>query len=227
MVSKAITAVVLFLVLAPASWGIDPEKNGIFRIRTPEQSQGTAFAIEQIGDKVYLGTAAHVVLRDDGRMFQGASYTLENDTIKDMPNAKVVATDVKADVAVIQCTTTKRFELLALVDVAEDLRVDKMGFGYRPSNVKVTLYGYGSGNWLETFGKLSFATRDSVYGDCTAAPGQSGGPAVIDTGIVGVVSGGSEWHKASEDAEKNVTWPARLGSGRRLKELLEWAKQQK
>ncbi len=226
MVSKAITAVILFLVLAPASWGIDPEKNGIFRIRTPEQSQGTAFAIEQIGDKVYLGTAAHVVLRDDGKMFQGASYTLENDTIKDMPNAKVVATDVKADVAVIQCTTTKRFELLALVDAAEDLRVDKMGFGYRPSSISVTFYGFGSGNWLETFGKLSFVTPNYVYSDSVVASGQSGGPAVIDTGIVGVVSGGSEWHKASEDPEKNVTWPARAGSGRRLKEILEWAKKQ-
>ena len=215
-----------FLFLASQAMAVDPEKNGVFRIRTPEQSQGTAFAIEQIGDKVYLGTAAHVVLRDDGKMFQGNSYTLENDTIKDMPNAKVSAVDVKADVAVIQCTTSKRFELLALVDVAEDLRVDKIGFSYQPSNVKITFYGFGSGNWLETSGKVSFTTRESVYSDSVVASGQSGGPAVIDTGIIGVVSGGSEWHKATEDQERNVTWPARAGSARRLKELLEWSKKQ-
>jgi len=215
-----------FLFIASQAMAVDPERNGVFRIRTPEQSQGTAFAIEQIGDKVYLGTAAHVVLMDNGMMFQGNSYTLENDTIKDMPNAKVSAVDVKADVAVIQCTTSKRFELLALVDVAEDLRVDKIGFSYQPSNVKVTFYGFGSGNWLETSGKVSFAAKDSVYSDSSVAPGQSGGPAVIDTGIIGVVSGGSEWHKATEDQERNVTWPARAGSARRLKELLEWAKKQ-
>jgi hypothetical protein len=215
-----------FLFLASQAMAVDPEKNGIFRIRTPEQSQGTAFAIEQIGDKVYLGTAAHVVLRDDGKMFAGETYTLENDTIKDMPNAKVSAVDVKADVAVIQCTTSKRFELLALVDVAEDQRVDKIGFSYQPSNVKITFYGFGSGNWLETSGKVSFTTRESVYSDSVVASGQSGGPAVIDTGIVGVVSGGSEWHKATEDATRNVTWPARAGSARRLKELLEWTKKQ-
>ena len=215
-----------FLFLASQAMAIDPERNGVFRIRTPEQSQGTAFAIEQIGDKVYLGTAAHVVLRDDGRMFQGNSYTLENDTIKDMPNAKVSAVDVKADVAVIQCTTSKRFELLALVDVAEDLRVDKIGFSYQPSNVKITFYGFGSGNWLETSGKVSFVAKESVYSDSAVAPGQSGGPAVIDTGIVGVVSGGSEWYPAAEHTERNVTWPARAGSARRLKELLEWSKKQ-
>jgi hypothetical protein len=215
-----------FLFLASQAMAVDPEKNGVFRIRTPEQSQGTAFAIEQIGGKVYLGTAAHVVLRDDGKMFQGSSYTLENDTIKDMPNAKVSAVDVKADVAVIQCTTSKRFELLALVDVAEDLRVDKIGFSYRPSSLTVTFYGFGSGNWLETSGKVSFTTRESVYSDSVCAPGQSGGPAVIDTGIIGVVSGGSEWYPAAEHTERNVTWPARAGSARRLKELLEWAKKQ-
>lgn len=215
-----------FLFLASQAMAIDPAVNGVFRIRTPEQSQGTAFAIEQIGDKVYLGTAAHVVLRDDGKMFQGNSYTLENDTIKDMPNAKVSAVDVKADVAVIQCTTSKRFELLALVDVAEDLRVDKIGFSYQPSNVRVVFYGFGSGNWLETSGNVAFAAKDEVYANSTVAPGQSGGPAVIDTGIIGVVSGGSAWFPASEDATRNVTWPARAGSARRLKELLEWSKKQ-
>lgn len=215
-----------FLFLASQAMAVDPAVNGVFRIRTPEQSQGTAFAIEQIGDKVYLGTAAHVVLRDDGKMFQGNSYTLENDTIKDMPNAKVSAVDVKADVAVIQCTTSKRFELLALVDVAEDLRVDKIGFSYQPSNVKITFYGFGSGAWLETSGKVSFVYENSLHSDAAVASGQSGGPAIIDKGIVGVVSGGSSWYRASEHKERNVTWPARAGSAKRLQELLEWAKKQ-
>lgn len=215
---------VALALLAKAAFGIDPETNGVFRIRTPEQAQGTAFVLEQVGDKTYLGTAAHVVLRDNGNMFTGAAYTLENDTIKDMPNAKVVAVDTKADLAVLLCSTKRQFKPLPLGSVERNSKVDKVGFAYRPSGLQIDFFGYASGAWLKTSGIVSFAYENSVYSDSVVAPGQSGGPVVLNDEIVGVVSGGSAWHTAAEDPERNVTWPARAGSARRLKEILDWAK---
>jgi hypothetical protein len=104
--------------------------------------------------------------------------------------------------------------------------VRKIGFAYGPSGREVKFHGYASGFWLETSGILSFAYENYVYSDGVVAPGQSGGPATADGVIIGVVSGGSSWYDAVEDKEKPVTWPARLGSARRLQEILDWAVKQ-
>ena len=231
MVFKAIAAFILILAMVPASWAADPEVNGIFRLRTPMLAQGTCFAIDRVGDTVYFGTAFHVVENDSNgnrnMIFQGAVYEVENDIIKDLPKATVVATDAKADVAVIKLTTKRQFTILPLASVEDMEDVSKMGFGYRPSDKEVLCYGYASGNWMKTFGKLSFAANGKVYSDGVAVSGQSGGPAEMHGKIIGVISGGAEWYQAVEDPKKNVTWPTRLGSAKRLKEILDWAKKQK
>ncbi len=223
-----VAAFILFIVLlGNLVFGIDPDKNGVFRIRTPEQAQGTAFVLEQVGDKTYLGTAAHVVLTDSGNMFQGSVYTLENDTVKDMPNAKVVAVDKKADLAVLLCSTKRQFKPMPLGSVERNSKVDKVGFSYRPSGLQINFFGFANGAWLKTSGIVSFAYENYIHSDSVVSPGQSGGPVLLNDEIVGVVSGGSAWYTPIEDVERSVTWPARAGSARRLKEILEWAKTQK
>jgi hypothetical protein len=231
MVKRAVRFLLFVLILGQASLAIDPEINGVFRIHTPanangSRGQGTCFAIEQDGETVYLGTAFHVVESSDGRIYTGTAYTIENDVIKDIKNASVVATDAKADLAILKTTASRRFEILPLAAVESMQDVDKIGFSYRNSGKEVYCFGYASGFWLKTFGNLAFAYEQKVYSDGVVVPGQSGGPAVLDGKLVGVVSGGNNWFKAVEDTEKSVTWPTRLGSAKRLKEMLDWAKTQ-
>jgi S1-C subfamily serine protease len=189
-------------------------------------AQGTCFAIKQTDTTLYLGTAFHVVESQNGNIHTGYAYALESDTLKDLPKAKVVAVDVKADLAVLACQLERKFDILPLASVEKMKDVRKIGFAYGPSGREVKFHGYASGFWLETSGILSFAYENYVYSDGVVAPGQSGGPATADGVIIGVVSGGSSWYDAVEDKEKPVTWPARLGSARRLQEILDWAVKQ-
>jgi S1-C subfamily serine protease len=228
MVRRAITAIglVVVLLIQQVTFGVDPEANAVFRVRTPAMAQGTCFGIKQDGNTLYLGTAFHVVESSNGNTYTGFAYQLESDTLKNLPKAKVVAVDVKADLAVLVCQIDRKFDILPLAAVENMKDVRKVGFAYGPSKREVTLFGYASGHWLETSGILSFAYENKVYSDCTCSPGMSGGPATSDNAIIGVVSGGNEWYKAVEDAEKSITWPARLGSARRLQEILDWAVKQ-
>lgn len=217
----------LLILLTTSAFGMDPDENGVFRITTPAGAAGTAFVIEQDGETLYLATAFHVVESQGGSIYNGPAYSLSNDTIKDMPKATVVAVDAKVDLAVLRCTTTRKFKPLALTFVEDMEEVDRVGFSYRPSGVQVEFFGYASGVWTKTVGNLSFAYDRRVYSDAVLAPGQSGGPAVSNGRIVGVNSGGYEWRVAVEDPERNVTWPARIGSAKRLKEILDWSKTRK
>jgi hypothetical protein len=158
-----------------------------------------------------------------GNTFTGYAYQLESDTLKNLPKAKVVAVDIKADLAVLACQLERKFDILPLASVENMRDVRKIGFAYGPSRKEVKLFGYASGFWLETSGILSFAYENFVYSDSVAVSGMSGGPATCDGAIIGVVSGGSAWHDAVEDKDKPVTWPSRLGSARRLNEILQWA----
>jgi len=217
----------LLVLFATSAFGIDPDENGVFRITTPTGAAGTAFVIEQDGETLYLATAFHVVESQNGAIYTGASYTLDNDTIKDMPKVTVVATDAKADLAVVKCKTTRKFKPLALTFVEDMKEIDKVDFAYGPSNVKVAFYGYASGVWTKTRGNIAFAYENQVFADSVVAPGQSGGPAVVENKIVGVVSGGNNWYRSYQDAERDVTWPTRTGSAKRLKEILDWGKTRK
>ena len=158
MARRTISAIgfVLVLLIYKLSLGIDPEINGVFRLKTPTQAQGTCFAIKQTADTLYLGTAFHVVESENGNIYTGTAYTVENDTIKDLPKAKVIAVDVKADLAVLSLATKRKFEVLPLRSVEKMASVRKIGFSYFPSKHTVTIYGYASGAWLETSGVLSF-----------------------------------------------------------------------
>lgn len=213
----------LVLLISKLSLAIDPQINGVFRISAPGGAQGTCFAIKQTEGTLYLGTAFHAVESKNGNIYMGYAYSIENDTIKNLSKAKVVAVDIKADLAVVSLPTRQKFNILPLVSVERMEKVRKIGFAYVPSQYSVTFYGYGSGFWLETSGILSFAYADNVYSDGVVAPGQSGGPAVVEGQVIGVISGGNQWYDAIEDKEKPVTWPARLGSARRLQEILDWA----
>jgi S1-C subfamily serine protease len=233
MVTRTIAAfgLVVVLLISQVAFGIDPEANAVFRVRTPAMAdgsygQGTCFAIKQTDTTLYLGTAFHVVETTKGNITTGYAYQLESDTLKDLPKAKVVAVDIKADIAVLACQLERKFDILPLVSVENMKDVRKIGFAYGPSGREVKFHGYASGFWLETSGILSFAYENYVYSDGVVAPGQSGGPATTDGVIIGVVSGGSSWYDAVEDKEKPVTWPARLGSARRLQEILDWAVKQ-
>jgi hypothetical protein len=62
-----------------------------------------------------------------------------------------------------------------------------------------------------------------LYSDGVLCSGQSGGPAMSEGVIVGVNVGGHARYNAVEDKDKTVTWPAILGSARRLNEILNWA----
>jgi hypothetical protein len=227
MVFKTIATTLLFLILAPASWAIDPDENGVFRLICPDLAKGTCFVIAQDGDTLYLGTAYHVVEVNGNSVHQGNAYTVENDLIKDIPKAKVVAVDFKADLAVLRTTTTRKFTILPLATVEGMKDVNKIGFAYRPSDKEVFGFGYANGDWMKTFGKLCFADKNQVYSNGISVPGQSGGPATLDNKIIGVISGGNEWYRDDQHPEVNVTWPTRLGSAKRLKEILDWAKTQK
>jgi S1-C subfamily serine protease len=229
MVHKAITAVVLFLVLVlvPASWGIDPDDAGVFRLIAPDKSKGTCFVIEQNGDTLYLGTAYHVVQLGDKGIHPGDAYVVESNTITDIPKAKVVAVDFKVDIAVVKTTTSRRYTPLPLAAVEDMEEINKIGFAYRPGDKEVGIFGYANGDWMKTSGKICFAYNNRVYSDSVAVPGQSGGPAVMDGKIIGVICGGSEWYKDEQYPDIQITWPTRLGSAKRLKEILEWAKTQK
>lgn len=227
--SKIAAGLAVLVLMVNSALGIDPDENGVFRITTPRAvdgsvGQGTAFVIDQDGEALYLATAFHVVESQGGAIYSGAAYTLDNDTIKDMPKVTVVATDAKADLAVVKCKTTRKFKPLALAFVEDMADIDKVGFSYTPSNKRIEFFGYASGVWTKTSGRLSFAYDQQVFSDATMAPGQSGGPAVSDGRIVGVNSGGSGWYSADEQRDRDVTWPARIGSAKRLKEILDWAK---
>jgi hypothetical protein len=233
MVRRAITAfgLVVVLVISQVAFGIDPEANAVFRVRTPAMAdgsvgQGTCFGIKQTDTTLYLATAFHVVETTKGNITTGYAYQLESDTLKNLPKAKVVAVDIKADLAVLACQLERKFDLLPLAAVENMKDVRKIGFAYGPSKKEVKLFGYASGFWLETSGILSFAYENSIYNDCTCSPGMSGGPATCEGAIIGVISGGSAWYDAVEDKDKVVTWPSRLGSARRLNEILEWALKQ-
>jgi S1-C subfamily serine protease len=172
---------------------------------------------------LYLATAFHVVETTKGNITTGYAYQLESDTLKNLPKAKVVAVDIKADLAVLACQLERKFDILPLAAVENMKDVRKIGFAYGPSKKEVKLFGYASGFWLETSGILSFAYENSVYSDVSCCPGMSGGPATCEGAIIGVISGGSAWYDAVEDKDKVVTWPSRLGSARRLNEILQWA----
>jgi S1-C subfamily serine protease len=222
--SKIAAGLAVLVLMVNSALGIDPDENGVFRITTPTGAAGTAFVIEQDGEALYLATAFHVVESQGGAIYSGAAYALDNDTIKDMPKVTVVATDAKADLAVVKCKTTRKFKPLALTFVEDMEDIDKIDFAYSPSKLQVAFYGYASGVWTKTKGNVAFAYENQVFADSVVAPGQSGGPAVVNDKIVGVVSGGNNWYKSYQDAERNVTWPTRTGSAKRLKEILDWAK---
>ncbi len=230
MVRRAITAfgLVVVLLISQVAFGIDPEANAVFRLRTPAMAdgsvgQGTCFGIKQTDTTLYLATAFHVVETTKGNITTGYAYQLESDTLKNLPKAKVVAVDIKADLAVLACQLERKFDILPLAAVENMKDVRKIGFAYGPSKKEVKLFGYASGFWLETSGILSFAYENSVYSDVSCCPGMSGGPATCEGAIIGVISGGSAWYDAVEDKDKVVTWPSRLGSARRLNEILQWA----
>lgn len=225
MVRTCFTIVAVILTAA-SGWAIDPDINGVFRITTPAGAQGTGFVVAQDGDRTYLATAWHVVESSPKRSYTGNAYGVENDSIKDVPKAVVVSTDIDADLAVVRTTTSRRFQILPLAAVEDMPKVRKVGFAYGPSPFEVDVYGFGSGFWLKTSGMLSFAYDRRVYCDAVAASGQSGGPAVVNGNVIGVLSGGHSWYKAVEDTDRNITWPVRLGSAKRLKEILEWGMKQ-
>ncbi len=234
MVRRAIAAfgLVVVLLISQVAFGIDPEANAVFRVRTPAMAdgsvgQGTCFGIKQTDTTLYLATAFHVVETTKGNITTGYAYQLESDTLKDLPKAKVVAVDIKADLAVLACQLERKVDMLPLAAVENMKDVRKIGFAYYPSELEIKFFGYASGAWLETAGRVSFAYENYVHSDASVSPGQSGGPAVVSGEIVGVISGGSSWYKPAEDAELSVAWPARAGSARRLKEILDWAETRK
>jgi S1-C subfamily serine protease len=185
--------------------------------------QGTCFGIKQTDTTLYLGTAFHVVETTKGNITTGYAYQLESDTLKDLPKAKVVAVDIKADIAVLTCQLERKFDILPLAAVENMKDVRKIGFAYGPSKKEVQFSGYAAGFWLETSGILSFAYDNVVYSDGVLHGGQSGGPVTSDNKIIGVISGGHSWYNAVEDQEKVLTWPAKAGSAKRLNEILDWA----
>ena len=220
MVARIISILVLISITSDL-FAIDPTKNGIFRIYTPDGAQGTAVVIHQDDKITYYGTAWHVVAlgeTSNKTVYAGYAYKLGNDATDDIPQAKVTNVDFDADIALLESPTGKhKYTVLPLSPVDG---VSTIGAEYAPSTVRASFIGFASGKLRKTSGIVSFVHSNEVYSDAVVMPGMSGGAMILDDKIVGIISGGSAWYPA-EDGKRNVTWPARCGAGSRLKQMLE------
>lgn len=217
---------ILLALMPAASLAQDSfaQKHGILKITTPAQASGTAFVIAEPQDGIkLLATANHVTVMQDsqgrdmpGYVFAGDSYILSLGDKRWKGSAFL--SDEKSDIAIVKAAIPEDFEILEIDDTSSP-PPDK---DYIPPRIPVRFYGYtGTKDFTQTLGYFSFQGKDYSWADGVLIPGQSGGPAVTGNVIVGVNSGGSEWYKGPQGT---VTWPARIGSAKRLKEILEDAK---
>lgn len=219
----------LLLLTQPAFGQLDPKENGVFRLFTPSGAQGTAFVVAEPKDGVkILATAAHVPQYTDAngkdvanQIWGGKPYYLTSDFGPRVEGVACVSIDFEADIALMLVDLEMDFTILQISDceVAQPVLPSP---DYMPARKPVSFYGYASGEWAQTIGWLAFTHKQNTYSDGACLPGQSGGPMLYEGKYVGVVSGGTAWYPYTKDGkQKNATWPARCGRGRRLKEILD------
>jgi hypothetical protein len=226
MIQKALLALLIFASFAVGSEPDDrPDKHGIYRISDPSgRYSGTAFVVKTTPEKTILATAGHVVCADDAMdtiFAAGYEYPIKTNNTTFVGKVKVLMVAKDSDIALVEGLFTVDVEVLPIDP--DPVPLPKRN--YVPPRKPASVLGYGAGKWTETRGFLSFVSGDYVRADAICIGGQSGGPAVADGKIVGVCSGGDVWYY--DDAKSKTrpfTWPARLGSPKRLKELVDFVK---
>lgn len=143
---------------------------------------GTGFFITDDG---YLVTNDHVVnptLNNRECSVDSLFIRIDPDTPRERRvKAKVVSSDPKADLAVVKASGIKHAPFLSLADLQGN-----------PSGQHVTVRGYpGGGRYTETTGRIlrtmepnSRYSAQVLVSNAEAHPGNSGGPATDDMGLV-------------------------------------------
>lgn len=215
--SKAIGLFVAALLASGAAAQEQSNKHGVFKIRTPDGSTGTAFVVAEPTDGIkLLLTAAHVTEHPTlpKSVYAGDAYPLLDVQDKEVSKATVVVVDAVNDVSLLRASIDQDFTILDILDVPADAITLTA-----KERVPCRIWGFGNGKWTETTGFSSFFYKDTVYNDCVGIPGQSGGPLIVDGKVAGLLSGGMMWYEGTP--AKVVTWPARCCAGRRLREIIE------
>ena len=221
MVRQIFLLGILFVIGFSQAFAVDPIKNGVYLLECPDHSSGTCFVVKQDGNLVYLATAFHVLQDGNSPVQRGvfASYTIKNDQ-NTLVYQKVLSADVDADIAILSASTGYQHEVLPLyLDP-----IPAIDGTYVPSIAppRITFEGFAYRNWKKTTGNLVHNHAHKVYSDAVVIPGQSGGIATIDGKCAGVISGGLLWLPAELGKKgQSVTWPARIGSSHRIKEILD------
>lgn len=199
---------------------VDPVRNGVLKISTPTDHQGTAIVVKQNPDgTTWLATAWHVVQFSDSQprmMFAGDAYTINFPS--GPKKATCVSSDPESDLAILKTKTSDVFEVL---QIDETTTAEPSADETNHNGEVVEVYGFARGAWLKTVGRLRFSSdkRGYSWADCVGVSGQSGGPVVRGGRLVGILSGGAAWF-ASKSLDV-ATWPARFSQGRRLKEMVQ------
>ncbi len=219
----------LVLLLPSTVYGQEAlaRKYGIMQIECPDKAKGTAFVVAEpkAGTKL-LATSAHVVVYRDGagkdvqgQTYQGNAYTLKLEGLE--WKARVVSFDYPNDTAILASEIAEKFEI---PEIATPVGLNEPDTKYLPSRVPGGFLGYANGGPIkDTVGFVSFVHQNVIYSDAVLIPGQSGGPMLVDGKIAGVIQGGWIW--VSKQDEPTVTWPARCTNAKRLREMVEFAKE--
>jgi S1-C subfamily serine protease len=200
----------------------EPQDVGAVKIITPDGSLGTAFAVSNPKENLYLfATAYHVVSSEKDTVNMSPVFKLEfNKDLKVFANVSTY--DKDSDLAVLWAKVPEKVKVLELTNIYDKL--EENSTEYHPSNkrLEAKFMGYAEGEWKITSGLVTIKNRGYLYSDGIVIPGQSGGPMIVNGKIAGVVSGGSIWLDSEE--KKPMTWPTRCGSSNKLVDLIDQAK---
>jgi len=204
----------------------EPQDIGAAKIITPDGALGTAFAVSNPKENLYLfATAYHVVSSENssGQTSVNMSPVFKLEFNKDLKVMANVSTyDKEADLAVLWARVPEKIKVLELTNIYD--KIEDNSTKYYPNNKKLEakFMGYAEGEWKITAGLITIKDRGYLYSDGIVIPGQSGGPMVVNGKVAGVISGGSIWLENEE--KQPITWPTRCGSSNKLVKLIDQAK---
>lgn len=199
---------------------------GIAKIVRPDGSLGTAFAVANPKDNLYLfATALHVVTDDKDKVMMSPVFKLifsdvDKEDLSVMANVSTY--DKESDIAVLWAYMPKSINTMELTNLYDKIPENTKIYKPMEKKIEATFLGYANGSWYKTNGTVSIKDRNQIYSDSIVIPGQSGGPMVVNGKVAGVISGGSMWLENNDKI--SITWPTRCGSSTVLFKLIEQAK---
>lgn len=203
------------------------QPQSVFMLNGPH-GQGSAVLVHKCTDRAdkagncvsLAATAMHVLKAQDGvTLVPGPVYTgvFQNGMVSHRINYAIG--DDAIDLALVWLQSPESVPVAELADTEKLLPIVDDKFESKPGDGLIaSFWGYGTGKLRETKGRTSFRHGGRVQSDSILFSGQSGGGMFVDGKLVGIISGGMQWH--ANEGKPTVTWPARCADASRIKPLI-------